>query len=94
MQFIIDFTLGFLGVLDLLLDFFFLPLGSLPDLVFSQLGGSGDTFSGTIISGFVSSLITILPGLSDMSLAVIFLGSGLLFVLLWRFLKFLIGLFS
>lgn len=93
MEVLIDICCSLLDLLELLYVFFFSPLSSLPDYVFSHLGISGNA-SGLVIEGMISSLIRFIPGIGSMSLAALFLGSGLLFVLLWRFVKFLVGLFS
>ena len=93
MEVLIDFCCSFLDLLELLYVFFFSPLASLPDYVFSHMGISGAA-PGLVIEGIISGLIRIVPGIGSMSLAALFLGSGLLFVLLWRFVKFLVGLFS
>ena len=93
MEILIDLCYSFLVLLDLLRAFFFMPLCELPDYVFSTLGLS-DSAAGTVIEGFFSGLLQVIPGLSNTTFAMLFLGSGLLFILLWRFVKFLIGLFS
>ena len=93
MEILIDLCYSFLVLLDLLCGFFFMPLSDLPDYVFSSLVLSGST-AGTVIEGFISGLLRVIPGFSNITFAMLFFGSGLLLILLWRFVKFLLGLLS
>lgn len=92
METFIEVCCSFLELIDSLWVFFFTPLVDLPDYVFSKLGFSGTVSN--VIGGIISALLKLFPVLSNTPLLFILLGSGLLFLLLWRFVNSLTGLFS
>lgn len=94
MQVVLDFAVSFLGFIDDLQLFFFSPLSTLPALAASRLGAGEDTFGGTLLESILSGLLSLFPGFANLTLAGLILGAGIIFFLLWRLVKFLVGLFG
>lgn len=93
MQTLLDFVVSFMAFLEDLELFFFSPLSELASIAAIKLGADEGSLAGTAFETTISGLISLFPGLSEITLAGFLLGAGLTFFLLWRLVKFLIGLF-
>lgn len=94
MQTLLDFVVSFMAFLEDLELFFFSPLSELASIAAIKLGVDEGSLAGTAFETIISGLISLFPGFSEITLAGLLLGSGLTFFLLWRLVKFLIGLFN
>lgn len=94
MDLILHFVGVFWDVLNDLYFFFFSPLGDIVALVSSRLLANPDSVAGSILDKVFPKLFSLIPFLAETTIAGFILGTGLIFILLWRLAVFLLDIIN
>lgn len=94
MELIFDAATKFFDFLDGLFFFFFSPMSEVASHSLAWVGAADGTLVNTVLEKVFNWLFALNPSFSDMSFATLFIGGGIVFVLVLRFIIWIVDVIN